>query len=137
MLPDIPTTAINAGIFDTLVAALGAANLTQTLADLTATFTVMAPVDDAFAALPDGLVDCLLLPESIQALQSILLYHVLAGNITSADLFTGLMAPTLLDPTALLSFNLTDGVKVNEIVNVTQPDVFAENGVIHIIDQGT
>lgn len=135
-LMDIPTTAVNAGIFETLVAALGAANLVTTLADTSSLFTVFAPTDDAFAALPDGLVDCLLLPQNIQALQSILLYHVVDGNITSADLSTGLTAATLLNPTATLTFDLTDSVKVNEI-DISQPDVFASNGVIHIIDGGT
>jgi len=131
-LDDIPTTAVNAGAFNTLVAALGAAELVTTLSG-PGPFTVFAPTDDAFAALPDGTVDCLLRPENKQAFTDVLLYHVASGNVAAADLADGGKITTLLAG-AELDVDLSDGVKINQST-VTTANVFATNGLIHIIDQ--
>ena len=126
---DIVETAINAGSFGTLVAAVEAADLVETLQS-PGPFTVLAPTDDAFAALPDGLVDCLLLPENKEALSSILTYHVISGAVMSGDLADG-DVPTVQGEN--VTVDLTDGVKFNN-ATVIQADVEASNGVIHAID---
>ncbi len=126
---DIVETAINAGSFGTLVAAVEAAGLVETLQS-PGPFTVLAPTDDAFAALPDGLVDCLLLPDSKDALTSILTYHVISGEVMSGDLTDG-DVPTVQGEN--VTVDLTDGVKFNN-ATVIQADVTASNGVIHAID---
>jgi uncharacterized surface protein with fasciclin (FAS1) repeats len=126
---DIVETAINAGSFGTLVAAVEAADLVETLQS-PGPFTVLAPTDDAFAALPDGLVDCLLLPENKEALSSILTYHVISGAVMSGDLADG-DVPTVQGEN--VTVDLTDGVKFND-ATVIQADVEASNGVIHAID---
>ncbi len=131
---DIPTTASTAGIFETLVAALQAANLVDDLAEPNGPFTVFAPNDEAFGALPSGLVTCLLEPENSDALTSILTYHVIEGAVTSADLEDGMMPETLNGET--LTIALGNDVTINEVVTVITPDVEATNGVIHIIDSG-
>jgi uncharacterized surface protein with fasciclin (FAS1) repeats len=131
---DIPTTATNAGGFETLVAALGAADLVTALAEPNGPFTVFAPNDDAFAALPDGLVTCLLQPENKDALTSILTYHVVEGAVLSTDLEDGMMPATLNGET--LSIDLSDGVTVNGNTTVISADIVASNGVIHVIDAG-
>ena len=129
----IPEIAIANGSFETLVAALGAAELVDTVGG-EGPFTVFAPTDDAFAALPAGLVDCLLIPDNKAALSAILTYHVVSGKVMSTDLTDGMMAPTVQGES--ITVDLTDGVKINESV-VSTPDVEADNGVIHIIDSGT
>jgi uncharacterized surface protein with fasciclin (FAS1) repeats len=126
---DIVETAINAGSFDTLVAAVQAASLVETLKSA-GPFTVLAPTDDAFAALPAGLVDCRLLEENVDALSSILTYHVISGLVTSADLADG-EVPTVQGEN--VTVDLTDGVKVNGATVVTA-DVITSNGVIHAVD---
>ncbi len=126
---DIVETAINAGSFGTLVAAVQAADLVETLQS-PGPFTVLAPTDDAFAALPDGLVDCLLLPENKEALASILTYHVISGAVMSGDLTAG-DVPTVQGEN--VTVDLTDGVMFNN-ATVIQADVTASNGVIHAID---
>ncbi|MGA7758532.1 MAG: fasciclin domain-containing protein [Ilumatobacteraceae bacterium] len=126
---DIVETAINAGSFGTLVAAVQAADLVETLQS-PGPFTVLAPTDDAFAALPDGLVDCLLLPENKEALSSILTYHVISGAVMSGDLTAG-DVPTVQGEN--VTVDLTDGVMFNN-ATVIQADVEASNGVIHAID---
>ena len=126
---DIVETAINAGSFGTLVAAVQAADLVETLQS-PGPFTVLAPTDDAFAALPDGLVDCLLLPESKDALASILTYHVISGAVMSGDLADG-DVPTVQGEN--VTVDLTNGVMFNN-ATVIQADVEASNGVIHAID---
>merc|ERR1711865_668459 len=88
-LVDIPTTAAAAGIFNTLVAALSAAELVDTLSEANGPYTVFAPTDDAFNALPDGLVVCLLEDENNGVLSSILQYHVVDGQVLSTDLSDG------------------------------------------------
>jgi uncharacterized surface protein with fasciclin (FAS1) repeats len=127
--PVTSPAAINAGSFGTLVAAVEAAGLVDTLTS-PGPFTVLAPTDDAFAALPAGLVDCLLLPESQDTLSSILTYHVISGAVTSGDLADGEVATV---QTENVTVDLTDGVKVNN-ATVIQADVTTSNGVIHAID---
>ena len=129
-LLDIPSTAIAAGVFNTLVAALGAADLVDALSG-EGPFTVFAPTDDAFAALPQELVTCLLEPDNKGALQSILTYHVVSGQVLSTDLEDGMEAATLQGEEVIV--DLSDGVKINES-NVIRADVLATNGVIHVID---
>ena len=118
------------GSFGTLVAAVTAADLVETL-ESEGPFTVFAPTDDAFAALPEGLVDCLLLEENVDALSSILTYHVVAGEVLSTDLTDG---PVETVQGEEITVDLTDGVVLNETVNVVIADVPASNGVIHAID---
>merc|ERR1712166_726338 len=129
-LVDIPSTAIEAGLFNTLVAALGAADLVGALQG-DGPFTVFAPTDDAFDALPEGLVTCLLEPDNKGALQSILKYHVVSGQVLSTMLEDGMEAATLQGEEVIV--DLSDGVKINES-NVIRADVLATNGVIHVID---
>jgi uncharacterized surface protein with fasciclin (FAS1) repeats len=124
--------------FSTLVAAVSAAGLVDTLRG-DGPFTVFAPTDEAFAALPEGVLDGLLLPENVLMLQDILFYHVAAGSVYAADLMdgqqiemanAGLVTVTIVEDMALSS---TSSVKINES-NVTMVDVKALNGVIHVID---
>ena len=126
---DIVETAINAGSFGTLVAAVDAAGLVETLQS-PGPFTVLAPTDDAFAALPEGLVDCLLLEENVDALTAILTYHVISGAVMSGDLTDG-DVPTVQGEN--VTVELTDGVAFNN-ATVVQAGVTASNGVIHAID---
>jgi uncharacterized surface protein with fasciclin (FAS1) repeats len=126
---DIIDTAATAGSFHTLLAAVEAAGLTDALKG-EGPFTVFAPTDNAFAALPPGTVDALLADPG-GALTQILLYHVLGGAVYAADLSEGLTANTLQGST--LTFSLADGPTVNG-VNITVTDIQATNGVIHVID---
>jgi len=130
---DIPTTAVNAGIFSTLVAALSATDLVGATSAPQGPFTVFAPTDDAFNALPNGLVNCLLEEKNLPILSDILLYHVAFGRALSIDLSNRQQILTLLDG-ALVTVDLNNGVKINDS-NVITADVRASNGVIHIIDQ--
>ena len=115
--------------FGTVVAAIQAAGLTETLAG-EGPFTVFAPTDEAFAALPAGLVDALLLPENKDALTKILTYHVVPGTVMAADITDGDVA-TVEGQNVTLS--TADGVTVNG-AKVVQADIVADNGVIHVID---
>lgn len=115
--------------FGTLVAAVQAAGLGETLAG-EGPFTVFAPTDEAFAALPAGLVDALLLPENKDALAKILTYHVVPGTVMAADITDGEVA-TVEGQNVTLS--TADGVTVNG-AKVVQADIVADNGVIHVID---
>jgi len=126
-LGTIVDVAVGNGSFGTLVAAVTAAGLVDTLSS-DGPFTVFAPTDDAFAALPEGTVEGLL--EDIPALTSILTYHVVAGKVESTDLVNG---PVTTVNGADVEINLDDGVKVNDST-VIIPDVQACNGVIHVID---
>jgi len=132
-LVDIPTTAINAGSFTTLVAALSATDLVGAISEPKGPFTVFAPIDDAFDALPNGLVSCLLEEKNLPILSDILLYHVAPGTAFSTDLSNNQQIPTLLNG-AKVTVDLRNGVKINES-NVITADVRASNGVIHMIDQ--
>lgn len=128
---DIVDTAVAAGSFGTLVAAVQAAGLVDALkAD--GPFTVFAPTDDAFAALPAGTVENLLQPENLETLQSILTYHVVAGNFPASTLIGNRGILTSVQGQAL-NVDGRDGVTV-ENATVTTPDVMASNGVIHVID---
>ena len=127
---DIVDTAVGAGSFGTLVAAVQAAGLVDTLKG-EGPFTVFAPTDAAFAALPAGTVDELLKPENKDKLTAILTYHVVAGKVMSGDLSDGLSAATVNGAT--ITIGTMGGVTVNG-ANVTQADIEASNGVIHVID---
>ena len=127
---DIVDTAVDAGSFTTLVAAVQAAGLVETLKG-EGPFTVFAPTDDAFAALPEGTVETLLLPENKDQLIAILTYHVVPGKVMSTDLSDGMTATTVQGGD--LTVDLSDGVKING-ATVTTADIEAENGVIHVID---
>lgn len=127
-MADIVDTAVAAGSFTTLAAALQAAGLVDTLKG-PGPFTVFAPTDAALAALPAGTVEGLL--DDVPALTKILTYHVVAGKVLSTDLTDGMTAPTVAGPT--LAISLKDGAKVND-ATVTQVDIVADNGVIHVID---
>ncbi len=133
-LVDIPTTATNAGSFTTLITALQNADLVDALSAPNGPFTVFAPVDDAFAALPSGLLSCLLKPSNIDALRSVLTYHVVSDEIKSTDLVDALNSPTLSGERIFI--DLSDGVTVNDEIVAITPDVATSNGVIHIIGSG-
>ena len=120
--------AVANGNFDTLVAAVTAADLAETLSS-PGPFTVFAPTDDAFAALPAGLVEALLLPENKDTLAKILTYHVVSGQVMAADVTDGDVA-TVEGQTIALS--TADGVTVNGAA-VIIADVPAGNGVVHAI----
>jgi uncharacterized surface protein with fasciclin (FAS1) repeats len=125
----IVDVAVGAGNFTTLVAAVTAADLVETLSG-TGPFTVFAPTDEAFAALPAGVLDALLLPENKGVLAQILTYHVVAGQVMAADVTDGDVATVEGQTVALSTAN---GVTVNG-ATVVAADVAASNGVIHAID---
>ena len=127
---DIVDTADSAGTFETLLAAATAAGLVDTLKG-EGPFTVFAPTDEAFAALPEGTVEELLKPENIDQLTAILTYHVVPGEVMSGDLTNGMEAATVQG--ADVTIMTEDGVTV-EGANVVTADVDATNGVIHVID---
>ncbi len=128
---DIVDTAIAAGSFTTLVAAVEAAGLVETLKGA-GPFTVFAPTDEAFAALPEGTVDTLLLPENKDQLVAILTYHVVPGKVMSSDIAGKEMSVATVNG-AEIDINATTGVMVNG-ANVVTADIEASNGVIHVID---
>jgi transforming growth factor-beta-induced protein len=129
---DIVDTAVADGRFTTLVAAVTAAGLVDTLKG-EGPFTVFAPTDDAFAALPAGTLDSLLLPENKQKLTDILLYHVVSGKVMAADVVGLTSAPTVLGKD--ISVKVQDGkVYLNDTVQVIITDIETSNGVIHVID---
>jgi len=128
---DIIDTAVAAGSFKTLAAALTAANLVDTLKG-PGPFTVFAPTDEAFAKLPAGTVESLL--NDIPKLSAILTYHVVAGKVLAADVMTmdGQSATTVNG--AALAISTKDGVKLNGTASVVTTDIACTNGVIHVID---
>jgi uncharacterized surface protein with fasciclin (FAS1) repeats len=128
---DIIDTAVAAGSFKTLAAALTAAGLVDTLKG-TGPFTVFAPSDEAFAKLPAGTVDALL--KDIPKLTAILTYHVVAGKVMAADVMKmdGQAAKTVNG--ADVKVSTTGGVKLNGTVNVVKTDIDCTNGVIHVVD---
>ena len=128
---DIVDTAVSAGQFKTLAAALGAAGLVETLKGA-GPFTVFAPTDDAFAKLPAGTVEELLKPENKSKLTAILTYHVVAGNVMAADVVKLTEAKTLNGMMVKVKVN-GDIVMIND-ATVTSADIAASNGVIHVID---
>ncbi|HCR71466.1 MAG TPA: beta-Ig-H3/fasciclin [Anaerolineae bacterium] len=131
-LLDIVDTAVADGRFTTLVAAVQAAELVDTLKG-EGPFTVFAPTDDAFAALPEGTLDSLLLPENKQALTDILLYHVVAGKVMAADVVGLSSATTVLGQDLAINVDMGN-VYLNESVQVIITDIETSNGVIHVID---
>lgn len=129
--PNIVAVAAGAGQFNTLVAAVKAADLVETLQS-PGPFTVFAPTDEAFAKLPAGTVDSLLLPENKSQLTAILKYHVVAGEVRAADVVKLTSANTVEgQPVSITASG--SGVRVND-ANVIKADVMASNGVIHVID---
>ena len=127
---DIVDTAVAAGGFKTLVAAVQAAGLVDTLKG-TGPITVFAPTDDAFGKLPAGTVASLLKPENKAKLQAVLTYHAVAGKVLAADVSRLKSAKSLQGQD--LAIDTTAGVKVNG-ANVVQTDIVCTNGVIHVID---
>jgi len=128
---DIIETAVAAGNFKTLAAALTAAGLVDTLKG-TGPFTVFAPTDDAFAKLPAGTVDALLI--DVPKLKSILTYHVISGKVLAADVIKmdGKSAQTVNG--AEVKIGTQGGVKLNGNTHVTKTDIDCSNGVIHVVD---
>lgn len=127
---DIVDTAVSAGSFKTLVAAAKAAGLVETLKGK-GPFTVFAPTDEAFAKLPKGTVESLLLPENKSKLQAILTYHVVPGRVFASDVVKLSSAKTVQGGN--ISITVDNGVRVNKS-NVLKTDIDASNGVIHVID---
>ena len=128
---DIVDTAVDAGSFTTLVAAVQAAGLVDTLKG-EGPFTVFAPTDEAFAALPEGTVEELLKPENKDQLTAILTYHVVPAKVMSGDI-AGKTATATTVNGGELAIDATDGVTVND-ATVTSADIETANGVIHVVD---
>jgi uncharacterized surface protein with fasciclin (FAS1) repeats len=130
-MQDIVDTAVAAGSFKTLAAAVTAAGLVPTLKGA-GPFTVFAPTDEAFAALPAGTVEALL--KDIPKLTAILTYHVVAGKVMAADVvgMDGKAAKTVNG--AEVKISTTGGVKLNGTSNVVKTDIECTNGVIHVLD---
>ena len=129
--PDIVDTAVAAGNFKTLAAALGAADLIETLKGK-GPFTVFAPTDEAFGKLPKGTVEELLKPENKSKLTAILTYHVVPGRVMAADVVKLCEAKTVQGSKAKI--RVTDGKVYVDDAQVTATDIKAGNGVIHVID---
>ncbi|MBD2625442.1 fasciclin domain-containing protein [Trichormus variabilis] len=127
-MADIVDTAANAGSFNTLVTAVQAAGLVDTLKG-PGPFTVFAPTDEAFAKLPAGTVDALL--NDIPKLKKILTYHVVSGKVLAADVVKLKSATTVQGSD--VKIDASNGVKIND-AKVATPDIAADNGVIHVID---
>merc|ERR1712232_1363530 len=130
--PDIPGTWVANGSFETLVAALSAADLVDDLSLPNGPYTVFAPTDDAFAALPAELVDCLL--NDTPTLTQILLFHVAVGEVLSTQLTDGMKILTLLEEQEVVVDSSRNSVTING-ATVTLPDVQTSNGVIHAINK--
>lgn len=128
---DIVDTAVAAGQFKTLAAALGAAGLVDTLKG-PGPFTVFAPTDAAFAKLPAGTIDTLLKPENKATLTAILTYHVVAGNVMASDVVKLKSAKTVNG--ASVTIKVVHGKVMINNAKVTTADIVTSNGVIHVID---
>ncbi|MEM1313308.1 MAG: fasciclin domain-containing protein [Pseudomonadota bacterium] len=128
---DIVDTAVGAGTFNTLVAAVQAADLVEVLKG-EGPFTVFAPTDEAFAALPEGTVETLLMPENKDQLVAVLTYHVVPGKVMAADLVGQEIAAATVQGQPV-TIDGRNGVTVDG-ANVVAADVEATNGVIHVID---
>ena len=128
---DIVDTAVEAGQFNTLAAALTAAGLVETLKG-EGPFTVFAPTDEAFAKLPEGTVDTLLKPENKAQLTAVLTYHVVPGTVMAADVVKLSEAETVNGAKVMIKVD-GDTVMIND-AKVAGADVAASNGVIHVID---
>ena len=128
-MADIVDTPVAAGSFKTLVTAVKAAGLVETLKSKSP-FTVFAPTDDAFANLPKGTVEGLL--KDVPKLKAVLTYHVVAGKVMAADVLKLKSAKTVQGQE--VKIDASKGVKVND-ATVVKPDVVADKGVIHVIDK--
>lgn len=128
---DIVDTAVAAGSFETLAAALTAADLVETLKG-DGPFTVFAPTDEAFAKLPAGTVESLLKPENLDQLTAILTYHVVPGSVTAEQVVGMSEAATVNGQSVSISVDGTT-VSIDE-ATVTTADIMASNGIIHVID---
>ncbi|MBX7170714.1 MAG: fasciclin domain-containing protein [Pyrinomonadaceae bacterium] len=128
---DIVDTAVSAGMFNTLVAAVKAAGLVDTLKG-NGPFTVFAPTDEAFAKLPGGTIENLLKPENKELLTKILTYHVVAGKVTAADVVKLKSAKTVQGQT--VKVKAKGGKVMIDKSNVVKTDIMTSNGVIHVID---
>ena len=128
---DIVDTAVAAGSFKTLAAALKAADLVTALKG-SGPFTVFAPTDEAFQKLPAGTVEMLLKPENKEKLRAILTYHVVAGKVTAAEVVKLTSAKTLNGQD--VNITTRDGNVMVNNANVVKADITASNGVIHVID---
>ncbi len=131
MMHDIVDTAVAAGSFKTLVAAVKAAGLVDTLKG-TGPFTVFAPTDEAFAKLPAGTVENLLKPENKAKLQGILTYHVVPGTVLAKDVATLKTAKTVNGQE--LTVKASNGSVMINDAKVIKTDILSTNGVIHVID---
>ena len=129
---DSVETASEAGSFQTLLTAAQAAGLVETLKS-DGPFTVFAPTDEAFAKLPAGTVETLLKPENQDQLKTILTYHVVPGKVMSSDLAGKQLEVASVEGTAI-PIDATDGKVMVDDAIVTQADIEADNGVIHVID---
>ena len=129
--PNIVELAMSNDNLSTLVAAVKAGELVETLSG-EGPFTVFAPTNDAFAALPEGTLDNLLKPENKSQLVNILTYHVVPGKVMSTDLYDDMIATTVQG--GELTVSVGDAVMVND-ATVVQADVDASNGVVHVIDK--
>ncbi len=129
--PDIVDTAINAGSFETLVAAIKAAGLAETLKG-DGPFTVFAPTDEAFAKLPKGTLEDLLKPENKDKLTQILTYHVVPGKVLAEDVINLELAKTVNGKN--LTIRLDNQKVLIDNANVIKTDIVTANGVIHVID---
>jgi uncharacterized surface protein with fasciclin (FAS1) repeats len=128
-MANIVDTAVGAGSFTTLVAAVQAAGLEDTLAGA-GPFTVFAPTDEAFSKLPDGTVEGLLADKD--QLTAVLTYHVVAGKVMAADVVSLTEAPTVQGQNINIDAS-NGGVRIND-ASVVQADIECDNGVIHVID---
>lgn len=129
---DIVEIAANAGTFGTLVAAVTAADLVATLKG-EGPFTLFAPTDEAFAALPEGTVENLLKPENRDQLIAVLTYHVVPGKVMASDVVNLKSAATVQGES--VSINVENGTVTIDGATVIQTDIEATNGVIHVIDR--
>jgi len=128
---DIVDTAIAAGSFKTLVTAVKAADLVETLKGK-GPFTVFAPTDEAFAKLPAGTLESLLKPENKSKLQGILTYHVVSGKVMASDVVKMNSAKTVNGQS--LTIKVKKGAVMVDNAKVTKTDIMCTNGVIHVID---
>lgn len=129
---NIVDLAVSTDFLSTLVAAVKAGDLVETLQG-DGPFTVFAPTNKAFNALPEGTLESLLKPENKDKLVAILTYHVVAGKVLSTDLSNGMKAKTVQGSEIAVTLS-NGGVKIND-ANVTAADIMASNGVVHVIDK--
>ena len=129
---DIVETAIEAGNFNTLVAAVEAAGLVEVLSG-DGPFTVFAPTDEAFAALPEGTIEMLLEPENVEQLVAILTYHVVPGEVPASAAAGSVVELETVQGQAVTVDGTGGGVTVDG-ANVIATDIAADNGIIHVID---